>query len=56
MQFRGGGCGGRLRLYYAAEGERDYGGQGGDQHEGWVQVEDVGGEDGSDGEQYACGV
>ena len=41
--------------YYCAEGEGDYGGQGGDQHEGWVQVEDVG-EDGGYGEDYACGV
>jgi hypothetical protein len=40
---------------YAADGEGDYGGQGGDQCEGWVQVEDVG-EDGGYGEEYACGV
>jgi hypothetical protein len=38
--------------YYGAEGEGDYGGQSGDQHQGWVEVEDVG-EDGGYGEDYA---
>jgi hypothetical protein len=41
--------------YYAADGEGDYGGEGGDQRQGWVEVEDVG-EDGGYGEEYACGV
>jgi hypothetical protein len=41
--------------YYGADGEGDYGREGGDQHQGWVQVEDVG-ENGGYGEDYACGV
>jgi hypothetical protein len=40
---------------YAADGEGDYGGEGGDQRQGWVQVEDVG-EDCGYGEDYACGI
>ncbi len=40
---------------YAADGEADYGGQGGDQHYGWAEVEEVG-EYGGYGEGYAQGV
>ena len=41
--------------YYGADGEGDYGGEGGDQHYGWAEVEEVG-EYGCDGEGHACGV
>jgi hypothetical protein len=41
--------------YYAADGEGNHGGQGGDEHYGWAEVEQVG-ENGCYGEDYACGI
>jgi hypothetical protein len=55
LQLLGAGFAEGFQDYYGADGEGDYGGESSHEHQGWVEVEDVG-EDGGYGEGYSEGV